>query len=456
MRAAHCVGVLILLLAWEAQAQRPPIPPMDPRYFRVDFIIPGARPSGLAGAFIGAAMDEHSSSINPAGMTYLRRPSISTHQRWSHLVYEEPEGSPENPDATREFHTDSFEQSMANLIYPIDRRFAVSLFREVPVNSHFEFETQPFLTTTSSVTERQVFGGLGSFPGRRVDLDLELVDDGLALAYAPTPRIGLGFAFRLSFMNLRLSEQVFLDPALRSMGAPRQNSAETLYSFTTLDDTEIGPSYDFGFLANLIQEKLFLGAVARVRPRYTFHSDIYTPEIAADSLVLPAQWIRASPFEFSIPDSQGFGLYYAATDRLRFALDVARIEYSDLLDGNSTNAVADDSLDSQTGTYTDPDGQPDLVADDEYEVHFGVEFLAKIPGFNAIVPMRAGAFTNPGHRVYAASDDVDLRRLYPQAEDHIVFGFGVGIIQMGNFKLDTSVLLSEEGTSATGSAYVAF
>src|SRR5262245_7753785 len=209
MRAAHCVGALILLAAREAQAQRPPIPPMDPRYFRVDFIIPGARPSGLAGAFIGAAMVEHSSSLNPAGMTYLRRPAISTHQRWSHLVYDEPHCSPENPGATREFHTDSFEQSMANLIYPINRRFAVSLFREVPVNSHFEFETQPFLTTTSSVTERQVFGGLGSFPGRRVDLDLELVDDGLALAYAPTARIGLGFAFLLFFMYFGLSANVF-------------------------------------------------------------------------------------------------------------------------------------------------------------------------------------------------------------------------------------------------------
>jgi hypothetical protein len=58
MRTKICIGVITVLAAWDCQAQRPPAVSMDPRYFRVDFIIPGARPSGLAGAFIAAAQDE--------------------------------------------------------------------------------------------------------------------------------------------------------------------------------------------------------------------------------------------------------------------------------------------------------------------------------------------------------------------------------------------------------------
>ena len=442
-----------MLVAWECEAQRPPVAPMDPRYFRVDFITPGARPSGLAGAFIAAAQDEISSSVNPAGMTHLNKPGVSTHQRWSHFVFEEPEGSPEYPEATKSFHTTTFEQSLASLTYPI-KSFAVSLFRLVPIDSRFEFETKQFLTTRSPLTTRQVLAGLGNFPGRKVDLDLELVDEGLAVAYAPSDRISFGIGGRLSFLRMRMTEHLFLDPEVANGNAPRQNSAETMYSITTLDQTEVAPSYDFGLLATLVRDRFFLGVVAHLRPKYTFNSDVYLPEYAVGTLVLPAGLLRKVPFDFSIPDSQALGFYYVTTDRLRFAFDVTRIEHSDLLDGNSPNAIADDMPDAG-GIYQDPDGHPDLVADDAYELHFGVEILTQIPWLG-IVPLRAGAFTNPGHRVHADGHNADVRRLYPQGKDRTYFGFGIGIVQIGNFKLDLGLLASQEVNSVTGSAHVEF
>jgi hypothetical protein len=142
------------------------------------------------------------------------------------------------------------------------------------------------------------------------------------------------------------------------------------------------------------------------------------------------------------------------TDRLRFAFDVARIEYSDLLDGSNRNAIADDTLDAG-GNYQDPDGQPDLVADDAYEFHFGAEFVAELPWLG-IVPVRAGAYTNPGHRVYASGDNAGVQGLYPQAKDRTYLALGIGIVPIGNFKLDLGLLASQEINSVTGSAHIEF
>jgi long-subunit fatty acid transport protein len=453
MRTKICIGVITVLAAWDCQAQRPPAVSMDPRYFRVDFIIPGARPSGLAGAFIAAAQDEISSCINPAGMTYLNRPGVSTHQRWSQFEYEEPNGSAANPGTTMQFQTTRFEQSMVNLIYPI-HDFSVALFRQALIDSHFDFETNQFLTINSAPTSRQLFGGLGNFPGRRVNLHIEVVDSGLAVAYAPTDRLSVGFAGRLSLLRLRLSEYLFLDPELDQGNAPRENSAQTLYSITSLDESKLGPSYDFGVLANVIRDRLFIGAVAHLRYRYRLQSDVFFPEYTVASVALPAHSVRKAPINFSIPDSQGLGVYYVITDRLRVAFDVTRVEYSDLLHGNSTNAIADDTLNAE-GHYQDPDGQPDLVVDDVYEFHLGVEYLGSFPGLG-IIPLRAGILTNPGHRVYANSDDPDLRLLYPKEDDRIHLAFGIGIFLIENFKLDLGLLTSQHGNSVTGSAHVAF
>ncbi len=453
MRLSHCAGVLILLVAWDCEAQRPPVAALDPRYFRVDFIVPGARPSGLAGAFIAAAQDEISSSVNPAGMTRLDKPGASTHQRWSQLNYDEPEGSPDNPTGTKRFRSSNFEQSLVSLVYPM-KKFAFSMFRQVQMDSRFEFETQQFLTTRSPLNARQVLGGLGNFPGRRVTLNLTLVDECVAMAYAPSNRISFGACTRLSFLRISASEHLFLDPEVANGSAPRRNSVETMYSVTTLDQTDVAPTYDLGMLATLFRNKLFLGAVAHVRPKYTFHSDVFLPEYTVGAEVLPASLLRNVPFDFHIPDSQGLGFYYVMMDRLRFAFDVARIEYSDLLDGNSRNAIADDTPDAG-GTYRDPDGQPDLVATDAYEFHVGVEFIADLPWLG-IVPVRAGAFTNPGHRIHASEGNVNLQGFYPEAKDRTYFAGGIGIVPIGNFKLDLGLLASREVNSVTGSAHIEF
>lgn len=99
-------------------AQRPPVLPVDLRYFRVDFIIPGARPSSLGGAFIGAALDETASPINPAGLTYLTRPGASMHQRQSFFSFDEPEGQPDNLNRKKSFDSSIFNQNMVNLVFP--------------------------------------------------------------------------------------------------------------------------------------------------------------------------------------------------------------------------------------------------------------------------------------------------------------------------------------------------
>ncbi|MFQ5824544.1 MAG: OmpP1/FadL family transporter [bacterium] len=441
----------LLLFSSQILAQRPPTVPINLSYLRVDFIIPGARPSGLGGAFIGAAQDETAAPINPAGLIYLKSAGASLHQRRARFNFKEPGGSPTNPNAKRKFYSSNFDQTLVSVFAPF-RKFTFAIFRQVAFDSRFNFETQQFFTTNSDLTTRQVLGGLGNFPGRIVDLELELVNDGLSIAFAISKRFSIGITGKTSVLNFKLNEQTFLDPQVSNGNSPRGNSAATTYSITTLDERNTEPSFSLGLMGKLIVDKLFAGAVLNLNPSFKLNSHIFLPEYKLDSESFPAESPEPenTDFKLSVPDTYGFGLYFVANSRLRFAFDVVRIEYSDLLFSNNLNVVVDDVFNSQTGAYEDPDMKDDLTIDDATEYHFGIELLNKIPKLG-LIPLRFGIFTNPGHRIYTSGNDPDFQRLFPKAKDRIHFTFGLGILLSSYLKFDGSINVSADGFEIVGS-----
>ncbi|MFQ5708788.1 MAG: OmpP1/FadL family transporter [bacterium] len=433
---------------------RPPTVPVNLNFLRVDFIIPGARPSALGGAFIAAAFDETAAVINPAGLTFLTEPAASLHQRQARFEFKEPEGSPDHPNGKKKITNNSFDQNMVNIVYPF-KRFSFSTFRQVSVDSRFNFETRQFLTTEAPLDFQQKLGGLGNFPGRKVNLSLEVVNNGVAMAFKFSDNFSFGVSLKISELNINLTESKFLDPEITSKSGPVENSVENLYSVSSLDRAEPDPSFSFGFLGKLLFDRLFVGGVLNINPRFAVTNKIFLPEYRLGSLVFEAAEPENETFFFSIPDTYGLGFYYLASDRLRFSFDLLRIEYSDLLNGNDLNAVEDDVFVPVSGSYIDPDGEPDLTVDDVFEVHLGLEYLVKVPRLG-FVPVRVGFHTDPGHRVYARKNDPDLRRLFPKAIDRVHFTFGLGFILNRNLKIDGSLNYAENGIEFIGSTLITF
>jgi hypothetical protein len=440
---------LTFLRASPGKAQRPPVVPITLSNLRVDFIQVSARPAALGGAFIGAAQDETAAPINPAGLTYLTSVGVSLHQRRGQFRYSEPQRSAENPDEKKNFSATNFDQSMVSLFVPA-KRVSFSLFRQVSFDARFNFETEQFLTIEPPLTTEQTLGGTGNFPGREVDLDLQMVSDAISVGFELSRRVSVGLPAKVSVLDFNMNERTFLDPDINAGETPDGNSAETTYSITTVDHRTAEPGFTVGMMGNLWADKLFVGAVYHANPSFRLESATFLPEFQIASETL-ATLSREETFKFSVPDVYGLGLYYiTAANRLRFTFDLVRVEYSDLLKGNNRNAAADDVLDEQTGSYTDPDGRPDLTIDDATEFHFGVEYLYKSRQFG-LIPLRFGLFTNPGHRIYATSNDLNMRRLFPKAKDRVHFTMGLGLVLTSHLKFDASLDVSSEGFSMIGS-----
>jgi len=441
----------IVLSFGTGYAQRPPTPAINLNYLRIDFIQPGARPAGLGGAFIAAAQDEMAAPINPAGLTYLKSAGASLHQRHVRTEFDEPQGNVRFPDRKADFETISFDQTMAGIFVPL-KRVTFAAFRNVAFDSRFNFETTQFLTTPEPLTTRQIVGGLGNFPGRRVDLDLEMVNDGISAALKINRRLSVGVTGKISVLNFRLNEQAFLDPQIGVTGTSRGNLPETTYSITTIDERDVQTSFSFGFISNVIMDKLFLGGVVNLNPTFNMETNIFLPAYEIDGLTLPATTSEDRGFRMGVPDTYGFGLYYLAHNRMRFSFDLQQIEYTDLLVGNDLNIASDDEID-ETGVFVDPDGRPDLTIDDATQVHFGIEYLLKVPELG-LIPFRFGIHTEPGHRIYATGNDPDKRRLFPKQKNKTHFSFGLGVVFSSHIKFDGSADISDRGLELFGSTLV--
>ncbi len=409
------VATLSVLTTSLAYAQRPPTSALNLSYLEIDFIRPGARAAAMGGASIGAAQEETAGLINPAGLTYVKRPTVSAQMRV--ITFTDRWGG------NFEF-SDPF---TVGVILPI-KKFRFGFARHQLILDDTDFITEQFLTIGSNPSTRQVLGGVGNFPGKEVDQILVTFKDNWTIAYEISKRLSIGLTAQHFIILMNLRDRTFLDPEVASGSAPRGNSAETVYSITTAEWEEAFRwAGSIGLTANVILDKLFFGAVANRGARFGLGSLIFLPEYKVDSQTFDAEF-QFRPFDFKIPDRYGLGLYYRANNRLNLTFDIFRIEYSDLLSGNDLNIVADDEFNEQTKTYEDPDGQPDLTVADATEFHVGVEWLIKVQKLGLLLPLRFGVYTDPAHRIHAVSDDPDLQTLFPKADDRVHFAFGTGLV----------------------------
>ena len=412
-----------------AFAQRPPTPPIDFSYLEVDFSRPGARSAAMGGAFIGAAQDETAVLYNPAGMTYLSRPTVSAHVRFYNRTKRFGFGEPD------------LDQFTVGVVLPIKKlRFGYARHQVFFIDTGFG--TPQSLNIETPLTTRQVLGGLGNFPGKSVGLGWQTFRDNFSLAFQISKRVSVGATLQLYSLDLNIIDETFLDPEVIAGRLPSGNNAATNYATTRVDYLFQGiPAGSVGVMAKLIPDRLFVGAVATAGPAFDdILSVTFLPEYRVGSQTFAAEY-RFRNLVFQVPDTYGIGLYYRASSRLNLTFDVFRIEYSDQLSGNDLNVPADDELNEQMQKFEDPDDRPDLTVEDATEFHVGLEWLLKKFGF--LLPLRVGLYTDPGHRIHAVSNNPDLQRLYPEADDRLHVTFGTGFVfKYGKF--DTAFDLAED------------
>jgi long-subunit fatty acid transport protein len=401
--------------------------------FRFNFNNPGARATGLGGAFISIADDATAAEANPAGLTTLLRPEVSLEGKGIQFTtrvqnFSSTGTDPNFQSVSREFKNSIFSPSFATVVFPF-RKFTFSAFRYELVN----FESAFFTEGASLLTSQ---GATHFFPVKS-STKLKVVNWGGSAAYKISNEFSLGVSGGVSAISMNSSLTRYLLAVFND--GVIANSA-------TIDDT----GTDFFINVGLIYkptDKFSVGVVYKQRPSFDLHHSF--------RIVLnPRDSIENKSIHFRVPSSIGIGLSYRPTDVLTLAFDVVRIQYSSL----TKDMVLTISQDAASAA--------DFTVDNGFEVHGGAEYVTFIGTMGLV--FRAGAYLEPDNRIRWVgnvndSSDPDrifsrelLAALFKKGDSYVHGTFGVGVVISDNFQFDVAGNISSVTKEAVGSLVVRF
>ncbi len=409
------------------------------RNVQFNFNIPSARAVGLGGAFVAIADDATAGMANPAGLTILTKPEISSHFKVSRFTHEENAGTAGENDKRRKFRNDVGSQSYLSLVYP-SGDFSFSLYRQELINFESSFTAQGF---------GNVFANPDLDPqqfmfGNDTRSDIQVNNWGAAMAYKPNRYVSVGISSIVSTLEFSFYENLFqesVDLRREKVFSVSSKSNDTRYSVNL--GVKVEPvSY------------LTLGAVFRSGPRFRITNTIEDIDRSAKIPIVQAN----QNLVFKVPDVYSVGIALRPRNNLTITLDVVRVEYHDIIAALDRNLSEDDVAVSikqfPYSAFVDGDGIEDLVLDNATEIHFGAEYYFLFGQW--LLPVRAGFYTDPAHVVYTTVDDEALRRLFPRAKDEIHGTFGFGFVLQNKIQLDAAVNLSSSVVEGLLSAVFRF
>jgi long-subunit fatty acid transport protein len=426
------LGLASLLIPTQVPAQQAVIP------LQFSFSDPGARSTGLGGAFVALADDATAAFANPAGLVQLLKPEISIEARnWSHSMPHTASGRVEgdpsgfgldvSPGITKSKATyDTTGLSFLSLVWPTgDWSFA--LFRHQYADLEFSGETQGLFGGGSDCCQAR-------WSDQRMHSTQDVVNYGLSAAYRFSDRIsvGLGLAYFDVSMESLTSEYLWDVDSETGFFGPTSFLPErlALTEYLFLDDSDW--TFSGGFLWSL-SERWRVGGVYRQGFDVGIGNDIITG-VAVDYGVPPGTVIirnRDIPIEF--PDIFGLGVSYRAlAERLTLGFQWDRIEYSSIPQSMR--------LDDQT-------------IDDADELHFGAEYL--FLGSTPVVAVRLGAWLDPDHQMYATVTDPYTRAMLPRGDDDWHYTAGLGFATR-RFQVDLAADVSDRVNTISLSAIYNF
>jgi long-subunit fatty acid transport protein len=392
---------------------------------------------GFGGAFAALADDATAAFANPAGLIQIIRPEISIEGRGSSYstpyvaggrIFGEPTGM--GIDDTSGLRRGESSDDLAGLsflsfVYP-GKRWSLAAYRHQLAN----FET-------ASALQGLYSGPWPQTPVRREfdqskTADLEIVGYGLTGAYSVNDRFSIGAGLTYFDGDFRSTSEVWRGTGASAFFSPAPTNPENLVYSTSveIDDTTWG---------------LVAGFLWRISPRWRTGGFFrHGPELESTTSLttgphnqfgLPAgttQILQVQPMVF--PDVYGLGFSYRSVgERLTLAFEWDRIGYSSLLG------------------YFNSTGFENQLADGT-ELHFGAEYL--FSDTRPMIAVRAGAWTDPAHRIHDDSHYV-TRAVLPPGEDQLHLSFGLGVA-FWEVQLDVAADFSDRVNTASVSTIYSF
>jgi long-subunit fatty acid transport protein len=412
-----------------------------------NFVNPGARSLGMAGAFIGLADDSTAAYTNPAGLGQLSRKEFSAEVRYTEFSTRSVRngrliGAPsgQGRDTLAGLHTQSDTEGVANLsflsfAFPLSHG-TLAVYRHELANFEANFASEgPFIQSFETVGN---VTNVSRVPPSINDIDLQIANYGFAGSWRVNDKFMLGGSVNFYQFDFdTLTRRYSLDANGDGVTTIAERTTTLDYSDAALVDRLIqsGDDNAFGFNVGLLwlpNDKWSVGAVYRKGPTfdYDIHSDINRNQFTFDGET-----------EFAVPDVWGLGIGYRPTDAWRISLDVARVTYSDHSDEVVEQATTGDV--------------PYLKLDDTTEVRLGAEWTA----INAARPysLRFGVWREPAHQLHFVGEPtpytgtpltVDQNRrntkaaLFIEGDDAWHGSLGYGVV-FDKFQVDAALDLSQ-------------
>ena len=395
--------------------------------FRFNFNNPGARATGIGGAFMSIADDATASEANPAGLTTLLRPEVSLEGKSLQFITHVNNYSHTGVDTNftlvpRDFKDHVVSPSFVSIVYPV-RRFTFALFRHELMNFESNFYTQGSLAP--GFTDGHFF-----FPAKS-SMRIHVDDYGGTIAYKFNKFFSAGVSGGLSLMNMQSSLARYFIAVFND---------GSLANIATIDDNESDYFLNIGLLVKPA-ENLSIGLTYKKRPSFKLNETFRFTNYPADS-------VRNLQINFNVPSSYGIGVSYRPTDVLTIAVDVVRVNYSSL---------TKDFVITLSPESVKP---ADFAVDDGTEIHGGAEYVFFVKTIGFVV--RGGGYIEPDNRIRFVGDPGNdpnrkfMKGLFQAGESYAHGTFGLGCVLSNNVQVDLAGDLSGISNTFVGSLVVRF
>jgi hypothetical protein len=428
----HFLAVVLGLLAAPALGQEGPVT------FEFSFSNPGARSMGLGGAFTAIADDATAAFANPAGLTQLLEPEISTEGRfWS---YDTPfvtggrvSGVPTGLglDTIQGLDFESSSSSLAGLSFVsgvyAGEKWSLAAYGHVWANFRLATQVDGLFGLVDEELERS--------EDVRAESSFRVTNYGLSGGYEMTEHLslGLGVVYHRAVMD-SVSEE-FARPE-EGFFDPNPFTPDLLDTRYDLGGPSTAVTLNGGFLVRL-SDQFSVGGVYRQGPKLAIRiTEVVGPandEVPAGTVELDASSVLRMPDVFALGAA-----FRSKGGALTVSFEWDRVFYSNITESLDAHVF-------DAGQIDIPDGN---------EIHLGVEYV--FARTTPIFALRVGGWRDPAHGLGSGQEADDFERaIFTGGSNEIHVATGVGLV-FRKVQLDFGVDVSDSAFQASASIVYRF
>ena len=335
----------------------------------------GARATGMGGAFIGVADDATAASWNPAGLIQLEKPELSL--VYSALQREQTYHTTLHPEMNGNDAINTDGINYASFAYPF-----IAFSRNMIVSLNYQQLYQ--MNKRVSFNYRWDLGG-GDYTNDTIRFYQKGHLYALSPAFAVQIRPGLSVGATLNIWRNILGQNGW-DNSYRSkgIGTAQGNSITETFILQNSFDIE-GFNANMGALWN-ITDTVVVGCVFKTAfdAKLRHSQSVYRYQDIGGTISTAPPAETSDNMVMKMPASFGLGFQYRRSDKLTFAIDAYRTQWSRFLirDAAGNEFNPQDSAMLSEGRLSDT-----------MQFRFGAEYL--IIGNSNTIALRAGLFSDP-------------------------------------------------------------